>query len=347
MKNRRNAQRNRMRSRPLPVIFTIVFITASLAVCAGCGGNPAPPTTDGVPESALSLADKVDVSRMMEVVTFLSSENLKGRPTGSTESAEAQDYLEDHLVEMGLMPVEQLGLEGYRQEFEVPPDRCFLEDPPPPDQAVIAANILGMIPGESSEDMIILTANYDGLGRDPDTGSIYPGADYNASGVSAVLELATVFSSLDKKPRKTLVFAFLDAEECGSYGSQALAESLETAGFRRNVHIINLEGLGAGDGGYMDIWDLNYSKNRETVEAVEMAADALGVELELGGQDPGTSAGAFFLYHLPAVTCDWSWFLRSEHPDFHLPSDTADRLNEEGLLKVTQVVAVATMLLAG
>jgi hypothetical protein len=336
-----------MRSRPFLIVVTLAFIIALLAVSIGCDDGPPPATSEIVPESTLALADEVDVSRMMEVVGYLSSEELKGRPTGSTESAEVQDYLQEQLSELGLVPVEQLGLEDFRQEFEVPPERCFLENPPPSDQPVIAANILGMIPGESTEDMVILTANYDGLGRDLDTGSVYPGADYNASGVSSVLELATIFASLDDKPQKTLVFAFLDAEECGSYGSQALAEALETSGLRRNVRIINLEGLGAGDGDYMDIWDLNYSKNRETVEAVELAAEALGVELELGGQDPGTSAGAFFLYHLPAVTCDWSWFERSEHPDFHLPTDTADRIKEVGMLKVTQVVEVATMLLAG
>jgi hypothetical protein len=336
-----------MRSRLLSVVVSLFFITSLLALSAGCGDSATPSTTsDKVPESTLALADDVDVSRMMEVVEFLSSEELKGRPTGSNESSQVQDYLEGQLSELGLMPVEQLGLEGFRQEFEVPPDRCFLEEPPPSDQPVIAANVLGMIPGESTEDMVILTANYDGLGRDNETGSIYPGADYNASGVSAVMELATIFASLDEKPQETLVFAFLDAEECGSYGSQALAEALEAGGFRRNVRVINLEGLGAGEGDYMDIWDLNYSKNRETVEAVELAAEALEVELELGGQDPGTSAAAFFLYHLPAVTCDWSWFERSEHPDFHLPTDTPDRINEVGMMKVAQVVVVAAMLLA-
>jgi hypothetical protein len=49
---------------------------------------------------------------------------------------------------------------------------------------------------------------------------------------------------------------------------------------------------------------------------------------------------------MPAVTCDWSWFERIEHPDFHLTSDTPDRINQEGLLKTTQVIAVAAWILA-
>ena len=83
-----------------------------------------------------------------------------------------------------------------------------------------------------------------------------------------------------------------------------------------------------------------------TVAALEEAAALLDVELELGGADPGTSAGTFFLYHIAAVTCDWSWFERSEHTDFHLTSDTPDKINQEGLLETTQVAAVTTWILA-
>ena len=184
------------------------------------------------------------------------------------------------------------------------------------------------------------------LGRDTETVSIYPGADYNASGSAAVLELATVFSSLKRTPQKTMVFVFLGGEECGNYGSQALAESLETEGLKGNVHIINLEGLGGGFGNYMDLWDLNYHKNEPTVAEVEDSAALLDVKLELGGADPGTSAGVFFLFHLPAVNCDWSWYNRDEHADFHLPSDIPEKINQEGLRQVTQVVGVATWELA-
>ncbi|RJP29245.1 MAG: M28 family peptidase [Actinobacteria bacterium] len=309
----------------------------------GCGATSNPEEGDPF---LVSLADKVDTARMMQSIDYLASDELAGRAAGSPQSQGLEVFLEERWSELGLEPVGELGLEGYRQEFPVPSDRCFLINPPPADTEVICANIIAEIPGTSGEEMIILTANYDGLGVDASTGEIYPGADYNASGTSAVIELASIFSSLETAPAETLVFALLGAEECGGYGSGALAEALEAGGWRDSVRVINLEGLGAGDGYYMDVWDLNYRKNRPTVEAIDGAASLLEVELELGGADPGTSAGTFFLFHIPAVTCDWSWFERDDHPDFHLSSDTPDKINQEGLLQVTQVVAVATWLLA-
>ncbi len=315
-----------------------------LCAAAGCGAATAPEDDSG---RLLLLADTVDMGGMMATVRYLAGDGLQGRPAGSPASRELESYLESTLRELGLQPVGHLGLDGYRQEFQVPAERCFLEEIHPPNTAITCANILGEIPGTSQTEMIVLTANYDGMGRDAETGAVYPGADYNASGAAAVLELARVFAEREEEPRATLVFALLGAEECGGYGSGALADSLQAEGLGQVVRIINLEGLGAGDGDYMDVWDLNYRKNRASVEAIDSAAALLGVELELGGADPGTSASTFFLYHLPAVTCDWSWFERSEHPDFHLLTDTADKIDGEGMLKVTRVVAVAVEKLGG
>jgi len=313
---------------------------------AGLGCNASGTTGDGQSNQRNLLAERVDPSRMMERVEYLAGEELAGRATGSPQSAELENYLEEKLRQAGLEPVGELGLGGFRQEFQVPPDRCFLENPPPPDQAVTGANLLGKISGQTSGEMVILTANYDGLGKDAETGAIYPGADYNASGAAAILELATVISSLGEIPGKTLVFALLGGEECGGYGSRALAQSLEEAGLRDGVRILNLEGLGGGEGDYMDVWDLNYRKNRPSVEAVEESADFLGVELELGGADPGTSAGVFFMFHLAAVTLDWSWFERDEHVHFHRSSDLPETLNRDGMRKVTQVAGLAAWSLA-
>ncbi len=329
--------------RLLEVAMVLSLATVLVAAAAGCGGSSQ--TSEESDGFLTSLAEAVDTGRMVQDIEYLASEELRGRPSGSPESSELEAFLARRLEELGLKPVGALGLDGYRQEFPVPTERCFLEKPPR-SPTVTCANILGEIPGEGGETVVV-TANYDGLGVDAVTGELYPGADYNASGAAAVLELARVISSLRERPRSTVVFALLGAEECGGYGSSALAEALEAEGFKSRVHIINLEGLGAGDGDYMDVWDLNYRKNRPAVKALDEAASLLGVTLEIGGADPGTSAATFFLHHLPAVTCDWSWFQRNEHPDFHLPSDSVERLKRDGLAAVARVTAVAIWLLAG
>ena len=189
-------------------------------------------------------------------------------------------------------------------------------------------------------------ANFDGLGVDTGTGEYYPGADYNASGAAAVLELARVMSAPGEKPPVTLVFVELNAEECGYFGSRALADTLEKQGMTNAVKMIDLEGLGGGSGDYMDIWDQNYKKNQPVVNAVDDASTFLDVTLEINGTGPGSASSLFFLYHMACVTCDWSWYERSEHADFHRVSDTPDRINRTGLSDVTRVTGVAAWLLS-
>ncbi|MEW6555606.1 MAG: M28 family peptidase, partial [Actinomycetota bacterium] len=230
-------------------LLAAALLISLLPSGAGCG-SATPASGDPF---LFALADSVDTARMMETIEYMAGEALRGRPSGSAHSQELEAFLVERVERLGLQPVDELELDGYRQEFPVPSDRCFLEDPPPPGTPVTCANILAKIPGASSGEMIVLTANYDGMGVDASSGAIYPGADYNASGASAVLELAYIFSALEEVPEKTLVFAFLGAVECGGYGSVALAEAFEANGLRDSVRIINIEGIGSGEGYYMDV----------------------------------------------------------------------------------------------
>ena len=64
---------------------------------------------------------------------------------------------------------------------------------------------------------VVIGAHVDHLGRSGDT--IYPGADDNASGVAALLEMARAFASSPVKPKRSLAFAFWTGEEEGKLGS--------------------------------------------------------------------------------------------------------------------------------
>ncbi len=333
------------------LLFLVPLLVAGIALpLAGCGSNSSGNQgAGGIFDRPVldKIKRTVDPARESDTIDWLSSPELRGRPTGSPEGERAADHILEQFSSFGLQPVEQLNIRDLWQSFVVPGERLFI--PNPPAGQVTCRNILGAIRGtEQPDNMVILTANYDGIGVDPDTGEVYPGADFNATGTAAVLELARVFTSLKLAPKKTVVFACFAAEESGSFGSRALADAIEQAGEKDQVQIINLQGLSAGPDEYLDLWDLNYRKNRPIAESVVSAAEFCGVNLERGGEDPGGSpASLFFVYHIAAVNCDWSWNARNDHPDFHLATDTPDKINIERVAESTQVVGTATWLLAG
>ena len=90
-------------------------------------------------------------------------------------------------------------------------------------------NVIGMFPGANSalkDEAVLYTAHYDHLGIRPDeTGdNIYNGADDNATGCGILLELANVFTQAVQKPRRSILFAAVTAEEQGLLGSEYLGK---------------------------------------------------------------------------------------------------------------------------
>ncbi|MCA6074839.1 M28 family peptidase [Fulvivirga sedimenti] len=91
-----------------------------------------------------------------------------------------------------------------------------------------SANVLGLLEGTDLKDeYIIHTAHLDhvGIGEPVNGDSIYNGAHDNASGISAMLEIARLYTSMDSKPRRSVIFAAVTAEEMGLLGSKYLARN--------------------------------------------------------------------------------------------------------------------------
>ena len=86
---------------------------------------------------------------------------------------------------------------------------------------------MGIIPGKNVNEYAIVGAHFDHLGIDPalDGDQIYNGADDNASGVSAVLQIAKAFIASGKQPERNIIFAFWDGEEKGLLGSKFFVQT--------------------------------------------------------------------------------------------------------------------------
>jgi Peptidase family M28 len=103
-------------------------------------------------------------------------------------------------------------------------------------------NVVGVVTGKRAREMVLFSAHYDhlGVGEVYEGDSIYNGANDDASGVTAVIELARYFKSRGK-PERTLVFAAFTAEEVGGYGSKHLSEILDP---NEIIAMLNIEMIG-------------------------------------------------------------------------------------------------------
>ncbi len=88
------------------------------------------------------------------------------------------------------------------------------------EKLIVSRNVIGIIPGADPklrDDAVVIGAHIDHLGKIGE--AIHPGADDDASGVAALLEIAKAFAASPEKPKRTVVFAFWTGEEEGKFGS--------------------------------------------------------------------------------------------------------------------------------
>jgi len=115
----------------------------------------------------------------------------------------------------------------------------------------IASNILGMIKGsdeELNDTYIVLSAHYDhlGIGFPVDGDSIYNGVFDNAAGVAALLEIAAAISSMEQKPKRSIIFALFTGEEKGLLGSRYYVDNSPVPLYK-TVANINIDGIASFD----------------------------------------------------------------------------------------------------
>ena len=110
-----------------------------------------------------------------------------------------------------------------------------------------ARNVLGLLPGTDPEqkDKVVIVGAYDHAGTDPD-GTIYNGANDNASGVAVVMEIARLWQAQGYRPACSVLFAAWDAEEQGLLGAGHYV-SAPLYPLDRTVGYLNLDMAGLGD----------------------------------------------------------------------------------------------------
>lgn len=280
-------------------------------------------------------------------VGFLASDNLEGREAGFRGGRIAGDYIVAHLKSLGIQPVGDSyyhPFEVYHAERQKKGMRWQVE----PDsiaklknevhQKLSLNNVLGMIKGKNPNEYVIVGAHYDHLGIDPmlDGDQIYNGADDNASGVSAVLQIARAFVVAGEQPERNVIFAFWDGEEKGLLGSRAFAQTFPDIAKVKGY--LNFDMIGRNNDESNPAHVVYFYTESHPAFGKWLKEDIQKYDLNLtpdyrpwdkpvGGSDNGT----FAKLNIPII-----WYHTDGHPDYHLPSDEAPKINWDKLVDITK-----------
>ena len=279
-------------------------------------------------------------------INFLASDELQGREAGFHGSRVTSEYIVSLLQWMGVSPLADSyfqPFDAYRKErqkkgrLEVHPD-SIAKLKQEVHQKLSMRNVLGMIPGKNTKEYVIVGAHFDHLGIDPvlDGDQIYNGADDNASGVSAVLQIARAFLASGQQPERNVIVAFWDGEEKGLLGSKYF---VQTCPFLSQIKgYLNFDMIGRNNKPQQPKQVVYFYTAAHPVFGDWLKEDIrkYGLQLEpdyrawknpIGGSDNGS----FAKVGIPII-----WYHTDGHPDYHQPSDHADRLNWDKIVEITK-----------
>ena len=264
--------------------------------------------------------------RMMQTVNYLASPELSGRQPGTEGIDKAAEYIVEKFKSAGLQPGSDDGT--YFQVWDEVVDANGDKAP--------VKNIIGIIPGTNpdlKDESVIVCAHYDHLGlgwpesNKGNEGKIHPGADDNASGVAVMLELAELLGKT-LKPQRTVIFIAFTCEESGLLGSKYYVKNMKRFPASKVIGVINFDTVGRL--GENKLLVLNSNSAREWKFIFMGAGYVTGVESEMVTQDLDASDQRSFIeVGVPAVQ-----IFSGPNEDYHKPTDTADKIDGAGLVKV-------------
>ena len=298
-------------------------------------GDDAGPAITIEREKRSALAELPPVfsqSALMGHVEWLASPQRQGRGLGTPELAASARYIADAFAKAGLTPGGDNGT--WFQHFTV----AHGQDGKPVD----AMNVVGVLPGTNTDwadQSVVIGAHYDHLGHGwpdvhaGDEGKIHPGADDNASGIAVLIELARNIASQGPGARNLVVVAF-SAEECGRLGSQYYVEHPRFP-LTGVIGMINLDTVGRLFDKPIAIHGTDTADEWQHIFRGAGFVTGIPSKNIIGFAD-GSDQLSFINKGVPAVQV-----FTGAHGDYHHPTDTIDKIDGPGLVKVATFIKEA------
>jgi hypothetical protein len=292
---------------------------------------------------AAQSATSTRARHIADDVRYLASDALMGRKTGEPGNDSAAAYLARELRRLRLRPAGDSGT--YLQHWTAGSSSGTR-------QAGIAGraaeNVVAILPGADRRlagEAIVLGAHFDHLGTGrfgslaPDSGQIHNGADDNASGTAAVLELARLLSRARPRPARTIVFVLFSGEEEGTLGSAWYADH-PAVPMDSTYAYLNFDMVGRLRNGRLLITGARTAT--EWTALLDSVNAGAHFDMHASGDGWGPSDHAsFFAKKRPVLH-----FFTDLHEDYHRPSDDAEKINADGIAQVADFALDLTQRLA-
>lgn len=269
-----------------------------------------------------------------EDVSYLASDALEGRQTGSNGEQKAAEYIAKRFENIGLAPK---GTNNYFQTFSFRPKtdphqevNYTVKDG---DSTITGTNVIGFI-NNKAEHTIIIGAHYDHLGLGAEGSlhrgekAIHNGADDNASGVAVLLNLAKKLS--DKNTNNNYLIMAFSGEEMGLLGSNYFVKN-PTIDTKKVNYMINMDMVGRlkADSS-LAVYGVGTSPIlKQTVKSNNSKFKLVQKESGVGPSDHTS----FYNSNIPVLH-----FFTGQHEDYHKPSDDVEKLNYEGMQTISNYI---------
>ena len=288
----------------------------------------------------------INEDRARAHIYFLASDELEGRKAGENGARVAAQYIISQLRQLGIKPLN----DDYLQPFEA----CSMEWQKKKrfyvDADSIAKlkqgthrtlhlrNVLAMIPGKKTDEYVVVGAHYDHVGKDLtlEGDQIYNGADDNASGTSAALQIAKAFVESGVQPERNVIIAFWDGEELGELGSKYFVQTCPFIGQVKGY--LNFDMIGRNNKPDHPSYVVYFYTQAHPAFEQWLRGDIQKYHFNL---DPnyrawdkpigGSDNGSFAVKDIPII-----WYHTDGHPDYHQPGDEASKINYPKVVDITR-----------
>ena len=290
-------------------------------------------------QRGLETITAADVRRRIEIIAH---DSMGGRDTPSRGLELTAAYIAAEFARFGLRPAGDSGT--FIQRYPLPggpPDARSGARP-----ARTAPNVVGFLEGSDpnlKREYIVLSAHMDhvGIGAPVNGDSIYNGADDDASGTVAVVELAEALSRPGARPKRSVIFLTVSGEEHGLWGSAWLSEHAPVP-VADIVANLNIDMVGRNWKDTIVVIGKEHSDLGTTVERVSRAHPELGMRPI---DDIWPEENFYFRsdhYNFARKGVPVLFFFNGTHPDYHGPDDEPARIDAEKEARIVRLVYFLT-----